>query len=503
MNINVKKGNLVQETCDLLVLNFFLGVTDPAGATGAVNKALDGLIMKMAKEDEFVGREGQTLMFRTLGKLPAKWVLVLGLGDRKLFEAETVRRVTAVSVKKAKEIGTRRVVSVLHGAGIGGLSAKTSAQVMTEGAILANYKFSKFRKEDEDKEKKKGILEFSIVEQNVATARQAEQGILAGQIEAEAAIVARELVNEPSLHMTPSQLEKRAREIVTASKGKLHIKTYDKSALEKMGAGGILAVAQGSDHPPVMVHMIWKPARAKKRIALVGKAITFDSGGLSLKPADAMMTMKSDMAGAAAVIGVFSALTKLNLPMEIHGIFAACENMPSGKAIRPGDIITSLSGKTIEILNTDAEGRVTLADSLFYATKLKPDYLVNLATLTGACMVALGEEYAGLMTNNEKLGEKLKFASRASGESIWELPLPKEYRELIVSKFADVKNIASVRYGGAITAGLFLKEFVGETPWAHLDIAGPSFAEREMIPYVPMGGTGFGVRTLIHFLQGL
>lgn len=502
MNIAVQKLDLKNFKCDLLVLNWFEGVKVPGGGTGAVDKALGGLITKLAKEEEFEGKTGQMLAFRTLGKLPSKWILVVGLGDRKNFGLEIIRRATALSVKKAKEVGARTIGSIVHGAGIGGIPARDAARAMVEGALLADYRFIKFRKEDEDKEKKRGLLSFTLVELDPKKQRSLEQGIAEGSLEARGVIVARNLVNEPSLHMPPSELKAKAEEIAKASGGKIKIKIYDRAALEKMNAGGILAVAMGSDRPPYLVHMIWKPSGAKKKIALVGKAITFDSGGLSLKPADSMMTMKCDMSGAAAVLGVFSVITELNPKVEVHGIFAAAENMPSGKAYRPGDIIGTMSGKTIEVLNTDAEGRVTLADSLYYASKLKPDHMIDLATLTGACMVALGEAMAGLMTNDPKLGNKIKEAAKISGEGFWELPLPPEYRELTLSKFADVKNIGG-KYGGAITAGLFLKEFVGETSWAHLDIAGPAFSEREFFPYVPLGGTGFGVRTLIHFLRGL
>lgn len=500
MEIQTQKENLVNFKCDLLVVNFFEDVKTPGGGTGAVDKALDGLLAKIAKEEGFDGKEGETLLFRTLGKLPARQVLVTGLGERKDFSLETVRRVTAISVKKAKEVRAKNIGSIVHGAGIGGLRARDAARAMAEGALLANYCFTKFRKEDEKKEQKRAIKTFALVERDARKARPTEQGIEEGKIEAQGAIFARDLVNEPSLHMTPVQLKAKAEEIAKASKGKIKIKSYDKSALERMKAGGILAVAMGSDHPPYLVHMIWKPRGAKRKVALVGKAITFDSGGLSLKPSGAMETMKCDMAGAAAVLGVFSALTDWNPKAEVHGIFAACENMPSGKAIRPGDVVRSMSGKTIEILNTDAEGRVTLADSLFYAAKLKPNYLIDLATLTGACVIALGEGITGLMSNSEKLTSKILDAAKVSGEQIWELPMPKEYRELTLSKVADLKNVAG-RPAGAITAGIFLKEFVGETPWVHLDIAGPAFIEKETISYLPLGGSGFGVRTLLHFLK--
>jgi leucyl aminopeptidase len=237
-----------------------------------------------------------------------------------------------------------------------------------------------------------------------------------------------------------------------------------------------------------------------KKVALVGKAVTFDSGGLSLKPANGMMTMKCDMAGAAAVIGLFTALEALQPNVEVHGIYGACENMPSGKALRPGDIVRAMNGKTIEILNTDAEGRVTLADTLTYATKQNPDAIVDLATLTGACLVALGEQIAGLMTNNEKLAKEIQSSAKKAGERIWELPLPDDYKADLKSEIADYKNIGG-NWGGAIDGGLFLQEFVGSIPWVHLDIAGPAYAEKPFTPYERHGGTGFGVRLLLEWLK--
>ena len=274
----------------------------------------------------------------------------------------------------------------------------------------------------------------------------------------------------------------------------------DKSACDKAMIGAFLGIAQGSDHPPFFVHMSYRPTGAKKHLALVGKAVTFDSGGISIKPAEAMYTMKLDMAGGAAVLGVFKILARLKPNVIVDGIFAACENMPSGKAIRPGDVVKAMNGTTIEVLHTDAEGRVTLADALSYAVKQKPDAIIDLATLTGACMVALGEEITGLMSNNPKLENKLLTAAATAGEKMWSLPLEKNYKRELKSEVADLRNIAG-RYGGALTAGLFLQEFVANIPWAHLDIAGPSFAERPINAYTGKGGTGAGVRTLLELLR--
>lgn len=505
MEIKAQKGEIDKIKCDLLVLDCFAGTKSFSGALGVMDKTLGGLVSKIAKEDSFEGKTGQILCFRTLGKLPTKWVLVLGLGDKKDFKdnkaTEIIRRAAGLIIKKAKEIGARKIVTTLFGENSDVVSGEI-AKSLTEGALLANYKFLRFRKDEQIKEKKKAIQVLSIIENDGKKLKAVTKGIDEGALSAEAAIYARELVDTPSMQMTPQTLEDKARNIAKESDGKIKIKVYDKNKLLRMNAWGIVGVGMGSCHEPRMVHLTWSPRGAKKRIALVGKALTFDSGGLSLKPSDGMTTMKIDMAGGAAVLGVFSVLKKLNPKIEIHGIFAAAENMPSGSALRPGDILETLSGKTIEVLNTDAEGRVTLADTLAYAAKQRPDFIVDLATLTGACMVALGEEIAGLMSNNENLREKVKVAALAAGEPIWELPLKEEYKDLIKSRVADVKNIGG-KYGGAITAGLFLKEFVGDVPWAHLDIAGPAFAEKETYSYIPLGGTGFGVRLLLELIREL
>ena len=299
----------------------------------------------------------------------------------------------------------------------------------------------------------------------------------------------------------------------------MEVKILNCAQCEKLGMGAYLGVAKGSDHEPYFIHLVYKPPHLAsghplpavlqgegrvrvKKIAIVGKGITFDSGGLSLKPAQHMETMKLDMAGCAAVLGIFSALPKLKPNVEVHGISAVCENMPSGRAMKPGDIVRTISGKTIEVLNTDAEGRLTLADAFGYVNKfVKPDAMIDMATLTGACMVALGEEVAGYMGNDRALLDNVKKASEASGERAWELPLIEEYRDQTKSHVADFSNITPSRYGGAITAGLFLEAFVEKKSWVHMDIAGPAWADKEVIPYMPKGGTGFGVRTMLELLK--
>ncbi len=316
----------------------------------------------------------------------------------------------------------------------------------------------------------------------------------------------RDLVNTPGHDMTPSHLAEVAHTIALASNDRVTVTIYEESECEEMGMGSYLAVGKGSQEPPKFIHLVYKPKEeTTKRVAVVGKGVTFDSGGLSLKPAQYMETMKCDMAGAATVLGLFSTLAKFDIPVEVHGIIAATENMPSGQAIRPGDIVKASNGITIEILNTDAEGRLTLADALVFAEKQNPDAIIDLATLTGACVVALGEEIAAMYSNNAELSEKLLASATTAGEELWRMPLYGAYDKLIDSKFADIRNTSTASgYGGSITAALFLQRFVKkDRAWAHLDIAGPAYAEKPLNAYTHHGASGYGVATLIQYLETL
>ncbi len=499
MRISVHKGDLLDVRADVLVVNLFQGVTAPGGVTGAADAALGGALGKEIRDLSFEGKLGETLVLATLGTLPAARVALAGLGSRETFSAETVRRVAASVVRRFRGGGVGRIATVLHGAGIGGLGPGEAAQALAEGALLADYHFKKHR--TPQKGLKRGIEELVIVEREAAKARQAEAGVARALLASAAAVVARDLVNEPASICTPAHLADHAQALAKGS-GRITAKVFDRAEAERRGMGAFLAVARGAGEEPRFIHLTYRPkGKSKRRIALVGKGITFDSGGLQIKPDHGMASMKTDMAGAAAVLGVFSALPTLSPDVEVHGIIAATENMPGPMAYKPGDVVRAMDGTTIEIGHTDAEGRVTLADSLSYAAALKPDLIVDLATLTGAAMSALGEEIAALMANDAKLGDRLKKAAAESGERLWELPLAPEYRDLVKGTAGDLSNSGSVRYGGAITAGLFLEHFVKGTPWAHLDIAGPAWAEREFAPYLQKGGTGYGVRTLLRFLQ--
>lgn len=437
------------------------------------------------------------------GRAPRK-LFVIGQGDAPSLG--TFRHGIAAAIQYAKAEGLQTVAVLaperftadqkMH-AGIG--------RAFAEGALLANYRFTTYRAEQAKRERTLRLtrVELCIPEPARAAVR---EGIQRGTIEAEGTMLARTLVNEPSSIMTPQALVERAQAIAKASKGAITLTVWNRAECAKRGMEAFLAVARGSVQEPAFLHLTYRQGRAEEgapRVVLIGKGITFDSGGLSIKPSDGMETMKLDMAGAASVLGVFAVLTRWQPAVEVHGMIAACENMPSGSATKPGDIVRTVSGKTIEILNTDAEGRLTLADALGEAVQLAPTAIIDLATLTGACMVALGEEISGLWSNDDALAGALLRAAEEAGEAVWRMPLFREYRGLLRSEMADMKNITGRRYGGAITAALFLKEFVGAVPWAHLDIAGPGYAERQTSPINPVGGTGFGVRTVLHYLERL
>ena len=498
MQILVQKGDLTQEKCDLVVVNEFQGVKELGGASGAIDKATDGLITKVMKEEGFTGKSGESILIRTEGVLPAKRVMVVGLGKKEDFGMEAVREATAVSFAAAKKLGLKKIVTILHGAGWGGLKPVESAQAMAEGVYLTTYQYDRFKKMKPNK-----VEDFVIVTRRIPTVRQAEKGVELGAIMAAGTVTARNLVNTPAQYMKPKDMVEAAQKIAKNSKGAIKVKVMDRESLEKMGAGAFLAIAQGSDAEPYMVHMKYSPEGAKKKIALVGKALTFDSGGLQVKPGMSMTecgSMKIDMAGSAAVLGIFSVLSELNPKIAVDGIFAACENMSSGNAIKPGDVVTAMNKKTIEILHTDAEGRVTLADSLSYAAKQKPDAIIDLATLTGAVIIALGEEISGVFGNDEKLLDKVFEGGERSGEKLWELPLEKKYLKKLESKVADTNNLGG-REAGATKAALFLEQFVDDIPWVHLDIAGPTFAEKPINAYSQYGATGVGVRTMLELIR--
>ena len=488
MEIKVRFGDISQIETDALIVNLFEGVKHPGGATGAVDSALGGAISALVKEGEFKGELNQTAVIHSLGRIPAKRVIIAGLGKSEEFTADRIRQVSGASLRQARALGAKRVSTIVHGAGIAGFAPEVAAQALAEGAILGLYTFDKYLKNKEQKE----IEELLVVEFDEKKIPEVEQGVEKGKIFAEAQDLVRNLVNEPSNRMTPRVLAEKAKEV--AERFSLGIEVLGEEELRKMGAEAFLAVARGSEEPCRLIVMRYESDPQAATVALVGKGITFDSGGVSLKPSKGMEEMKADMAGGAAVIGAMQIIAQLKPKVNVFGIIPASENMPSGHALKPGDVIRSLGGKSIEIISTDAEGRLILADALTYAQRLGASKIIGIATLTGGCIVALGKLTAAVLGTDQELVDLLIEVSQQTGEKMWQLPLFEEYFDQIKSEIADVKNSGG-REASTITGAMFLKQFVDKTPWVHIDIAGKELADKEK-GYLVKGATGYGARTL-------
>lgn len=447
--------------------------------------------------DGFKGRELETHLSRPLTARPAERLIQVGLGKKKDFTHETLRKAASRVLRAAESLGVKKIdVQALEHAPWGP-AQNQEFQAFCEGLYLGSYRFD--RHKSPAKDQPKPLEEVVVwVEQSGAALKDA---IKKAKLYSQATMLARDLINEPPSRMNPAVLAETARKSV---KSPVSFRVYEGKDLEKLGMGGIIGVGAGGAIPPRFVEMIYKPSgRAKKSVAIVGKGITFDSGGLSLKPAASMETMKDDMSGAAAVLGVMSVIADLEPQVEVRGYMAIAENMPGGRAQKPGDVLKAFNGKTIEVLNTDAEGRLVLSDALSYACSKKPDVVIDIATLTGACVIALGHRISAIMTNTPKLFADIKRAGEVAGEKFWELPLEKDYQSDVKSKIADLQNIGRRRgEAGTIIGGLFLQEFVDTRPWAHIDIAGPSWTDSDQ-PYCPTGGTGHPVRTLLHYIESL
>jgi leucyl aminopeptidase len=477
MPIDVRVSPQIPDDVQVLGVPVFVGRRQP-------DKAEVELDVSYLAERGFEGKVGEACA------VPAddgSTIVALGMGKPDEVSAETFRRAGA-AFARAVWNDTSAAIAVLAAAGE--LDKGVAAEALAEGVLLSAYRFTKYKNEA-----KPSKLASLVV---VGRGAKVQTGVDRGARIAAAVSLARDLVNEPAGAMTPSRLADVAVEV--AEREGLAVTVLDEVAIANEGLGGLQGVAQGSDQPPRLIELVYDPPGARGTIALVGKGITFDSGGLSLKTADGMETMKTDMSGAAAVLATMSVLPTLGPKVKVIGILPTTENMPSGTAIKPGDVLKIRNGKTVEVLNTDAEGRLVLADGLSLAVEAGVDAIVDLATLTGACMVALGRKIAGLMGNDDAWCEQVRDAADRAGEQVWPLPLPDGYRKLIDSEVADIRNTGGDRYGGALTAGLFLKEFVGDVPWAHLDIAGPARSEEDDA-YTPKGASGFGVRTLVELLS--
>lgn len=490
---------------DALVVGVFEGQKKVSGSAADLDRILKGALRRFLSDEDFKGKAGSVAVLQTHGAVAARRVVVVGLGQPSEVTTTTLRLVGGALARRANDFGASRVVVALADqldrvAQRRMVKAAAAYEALAEGVLLASYQYVKHRSEATTNAQKKR-LETCVFAAGTATrTKDAMVGIALGTRDANATMLARDLVNGPPSEVTPTHLVKAATEIVANGK-RLSLEVFDEAECARRGMGAFTAVAKGSDEPSCFVHLTYRPKkRGAKKVFLVGKGVTFDSGGLHVKPWGHMENMKIDMAGAAAVLAVFSVIEDLAPNVEVHGLIPATENMPSGKAYKPGDVVRALNGKTIEINNTDAEGRVILADALSFAVAAKADVIIDLATLTGACLVALGEDIAGLFGNDERLTRDVKDAAEAAGEAVWELPLPRDYKPLIKSKVADIKNTGD-RWGGAIMGGLFLQEFVGSTKWVHIDCAGPVETTRDTVPFLPHGATGFGVRTLLHYLR--
>jgi leucyl aminopeptidase len=489
------EGSITEVESDALIVNLFEGVTSPGGATGAVDRALGGMISDLIGSKETTGKLMETTLIHTQGKIAPKRVLVMGLGKSGDFDLIASRKVSAAAVRFLSKKGARTVTSIVHGAGIGGFDTREAARAVVEGTIFGLYRGDIYKKPEDERTE---IESFTIVERDAGKIPDIEAAIQEGQILAEATNYARDLGNEPANKMKPVILAEKARE--TAERYGLEFEELDEERMAELGMDALLSVARGSGQPPRLIVMRYHAGDDKPMIGFVGKGLTFDSGGISIKPQEYLPTMKFDMAGGAAVIGAMGAIAQLKPGVNIVGVVPAAENMPGGCAYRPGDVVRCSNGKTVEIITTDAEGRMILSDALTYALKQGAKYVVDVATLTGSCAIALGSDITGIMGNKPEFLGDIKEAARLAGERVWELPLPPDYKEQLKSSIADLKNIGS-RYGGAITGGLFLQEFVEDVPWVHMDIAGTANTPRDdgvsTDAYTAPGATGVGVRTLV------
>lgn len=491
MNVTSSASSPLTTPTDLLVVGCDDDLLGQPGLIADLDRALGGALLRTATDERFKAKAGQTLSMHTFGKLPAARIALVGVGPRKNVGPGQMRAFAGRATRLANAAGARAVAVVAPPCELGNIE---KAQALTEGLELGAYKFDKYFAEDKrvPRAATTALLLLGSESSDIAAA------IRRARLTAAAVARTRDLINEPAAYMTPVRMAEIARQAADDN-GKLTITVLDREACAAQGMGLFLAVSQGSVEEPRFIHVAWKPPGAKKRVVLIGKGVTFDSGGLSLKPNDGMLDMKTDMSGAAAVLSVMPVVAEEGLAVEVHALAACTENMPSGSSYKLGDVLRSKAGKTVEINNTDAEGRLTLADAIAYALELEPDAMFDFATLTGACVVALGPHIAGVMSNDDALASDWLAAAKASGEEMWRLPLPDRLMEQLKSDVADMKNTGE-RWGGALTAGLFLKEFAGDVPWVHVDIAGPASADKEL-GHVTKGGTGFAVTTMLEYLR--
>jgi leucyl aminopeptidase len=490
MQISTQTGDLKGSSAAALIITMFEGAAAPDGAAAELDGALDGVISRLLRDGDVKGKKNETTLIHTLGRIASPRLLVLGVGKSDAFDPQVLRNAVAVAARYLRHLGAESV-AVSADASLG-LAPDVCARAIVEGAILGLYRFLVHKKEPEDS---KEISELILVEADASRIDAVRAGAERGRAGAEATNWARDLANEPANYMTPSELAERARAV--AQEQGLEYEVFEREQMQEMGMGALLGVAQGSRQPPKVIVLRYQGAGPEaKPMGLVGKGITFDTGGISIKPSQGMQEMKGDMAGGAEVIAATRALAQLKAKVNVTVVVPATENMPGGSAQRPGDVVRAMNGKTIEVINTDAEGRLILADALCYARKLGLSPVVDVATLTGSMAITLGKVAFGAMTNDEGLLDRIRQAAEDAGEKVWQLPLFEEYKEKLDSEVADLKNVGG-REAGSITAALFLEEFIEDTPWVHLDIAGVD--QRDEVKGIFLkGSSGTGVRTLIN-----
>ena len=493
MNISATKGIIGLNKSRAVVIGFYEGNWNEK--YDKLDEPLGGALRSLLSSKAFTGDLASLKGVTTMGKLPVDYVLLLGLGKQTDLDREKLKRAFAKALRHLKGESYDEVSTDLHTLALGESSLEEMGQILAESALLGMYTFDKYKASESPK---KEIKKLWLVDDDSKALPLLNRGIDVASKVCESVNWVRDLVNTPPSDKNSEVLAETARSM--AKQHKLTVKVFDKSALKKMGCNGLLAVNRGSAHDARMVIMEYKKSSGKPTV-LVGKGITFDSGGLGIKPWDAMIDMKCDMSGAAAVLGTIKACAMLKLPVHVVGVVGFTDNMLGPDAYKPGDIIRAYNKKTIEIQHTDAEGRVILSDLLSYAAaNLNPARIIDLATLTGACVVALGNTASGLMSNNDELTEQLLSAGKRSTDRVWQLPLYDDYKDQVKSDVADVKNVGAKNKAGAVSAGAFLSHFVGEQPWAHIDIAGPAYLDEDKM-YLGKGATGAGVRLLVDYLR--
>lgn len=517
MKIELKGGSATQSSTDVLVVGAYApkaarpekpepkakkkaAAAAPApeappfasdATLAALDAALGGALVAQARREEFGGKAGQTLVLAGQGRIAARTVLVVGLGEHKKHLAAPALR--AFAARATRLANAERATSVAVAAPESNAAA---LRAIAEGLVLGAWRFTKYLTGDRQP---KAEIATATIFADAANA-EGKKAVELGRAIGDAVCLTRDLVMEPPNVLHAPELANRA--VAMAKKSGLKVQVFDKAEITRRKMGLLLAVNQGSTIEPRFIHLTYQPKAAKKahkRLVFIGKGLTFDSGGLCIKPADGMLDMKIDMSGGANVVGLMAAVAALQPNVEVHGIIAATDNMPDGNAYRPGDVFTSYDGRTVEIINTDAEGRLVLADAIAYARALEPDLIVDNATLTGACMVALGLTTSGFYANRDKLADEFADACVEAGESMWRMPLLEDLRDLLKSEVADMKHMGT-RYGGSITAALFLREFVNDLPWIHCDIAGPVMSDKAS-GFYNKGATGHGVLTFVRLIE--